>query len=104
MRMPTYPMINFVLFVLACLCAQQAFGQALQTEEVTFMTRGAKLSGTIVFPAGEVRAAVVFIHGSGPQVRNLGLAERFARNGIAALVYDKRGVGRSAGLYEANQS
>lgn len=31
-------------------------------------------------------------------------AERFASEGIAALVYDKRGVGRSGGEYEDKQS
>jgi pimeloyl-ACP methyl ester carboxylesterase len=58
-----------------------------------------------VFPGNqEVRAAVVFIHGSGKQERNLALAERFAREGIAALVYDKRGAGKSGGFYEAEQN
>jgi len=32
------------------------------------------------------------------------LAKRFASKGIAALVYNKRGVGRSGGEYESNQS
>ena len=32
------------------------------------------------------------------------LAERFARDGIAALVYDKRGAGKSGGDYEGNQN
>jgi dienelactone hydrolase len=31
-------------------------------------------------------------------------ARRFARDGIAALVYDKRGVGKSGGAYEATQN
>lgn len=49
-------------------------------------------------------AAVVFIHGSGPQTRDLHWAKRFASEGIAALVYDKRGVGNSGGEYEQNQN
>lgn len=73
-------------------------------EEVTFVSHGATLSGTLVLPAGEIQAAVVFVHGSGKQERNLVWAERFAAEGIAALVYDKRGAGKSGGEYEGNQS
>jgi pimeloyl-ACP methyl ester carboxylesterase len=47
---------------------------------------------------------VVFIHGSGKQTRNLAWATRFAEAGIAALVYDKRGAGKSGGDYEGEQS
>src|SRR5690606_21600019 len=62
-------------------------------------------SGSIVFPIGEVvHAAIVFVHGSGEQTRNMSVARDFAREGIAALVYDKRGVGKSGGEYEGNQS
>jgi len=63
------------------------------------------LSGSLVTsPDRPVRAAVVFIHGSGKQTRNLELAQRFADAGIAALVYDKRGAGQSGGEYEGQQS
>ena len=51
-----------------------------------------------------MHAAVVFIHGSGKQTRNIGWAERFAKEGIVALVYDKRGAGKSGGEYEGEQS
>ena len=37
-------------------------------------------------------------------MRNIGLAERFAKEGIVALVYDKRGAGKSGGEYEGEQS
>jgi len=74
-------------------------------EEVKFESHSVSLSGSIVFPVDqEIQAAVVFVHGSGPQTRNLHWAERFAAEGIAALVYDKRGVGKSGGAYEAKQS
>lgn len=76
-----------------------------RVEEVTFESRGATLSGAIVWPAQSPPvAAVVFVHGSGPQTRDLRLARRFAHRGIAALVYDKRGVGKSGGTYEREQS
>lgn len=74
-------------------------------EDLTFVSRGTTLSGSIAWPVGKpVVAAVVFIHGSGQQSRNLGLSRRFADRGIAALVYDKRGVGKSGGVYEGDQS
>src|SRR5690242_21941983 len=75
------------------------------TLPITFASRGVSLSGSLELPEGQpIRSAVVFIHGSGPQTRNLGLAERFADSGIAAVVYDKRGVGQSGGEYEGHQS
>jgi uncharacterized protein len=74
-------------------------------EHVSFVSHGTTLSGSIVWPVSRPTiAAVVFIHGSGPQTRDLALARRFAERGIAALVYDKRGVGKSGGEYEGNQS
>lgn len=73
-------------------------------EEVVFLSHGVGLSGSIAFPSGRIHAAVVFIHGSGPQERSLAWAERFAGDGVAALVYDKRGVGKSGGIYEGEQT
>src|SRR5687767_11274907 len=94
-----------VLVLLWLAIAGLAAAADVRVEEVEFSSRGANLSGSIVLPAGgEPRSAVVFIHGSGPQTRNIALASRFAREGIAALVYDKRGVGKSGGRYENNQS
>lgn len=75
------------------------------TEDLEFTSHGVSLSGSLVIPRDQpVRAAVVFIHGSGKQTRNLPLATRFADAGIAALVYDKRGAGKSGGEYEGQQS
>jgi uncharacterized protein len=77
----------------------------VSTEKVQFVSHGVKLFGTLVLPrSGQTHAAVVFIHGSGKQTRNLALGERFASEGIAALVYDKRGAGESGGVYESEQS
>jgi dienelactone hydrolase len=74
-------------------------------EDVTFESHGVTLSGTLVLPDHEpTRAALVYVHGSGKQGRNVALAERFARAGIAVLVYDKRGAGKSGGEYEGEQS
>ena len=90
------------LFAASCLLAAcaAAVPATADREEITFSSNGARLSGTIVFPSsGPIVASVVFVHGSGPQRRDLALAERFAAHGIAALVYDKRGVGRSQGTF-----
>jgi pimeloyl-ACP methyl ester carboxylesterase len=74
-------------------------------EDIEFESHGARLAGSVVLPQGiRIHAAVVFVHGSGKQTRNIQLAEQFARAGIAALVYDKRGVGMSGGEYEGNRN
>jgi uncharacterized protein len=95
--------------ILGAILGLLAFGSSslaggLPAEEVRFESHGAMLSGSIVFPAGDIRAAVVFVHGSGKQERSLYWAEKFAREGIVALVYDKRGAGKSGGDYEQNQN
>ncbi|MDQ3856220.1 MAG: hypothetical protein M3281_07495 [Chloroflexota bacterium] len=67
--------------------------QLYRKEEVRFSNGEARLSGTLLVPHGRGPfPAVVFIHGSG-KVRRENLenfADRFAREGIASLVYDKR--------------
>jgi dienelactone hydrolase len=96
---------NLALLLFAFLASAAGFGETPRVEEVTFDSHGATISGSIVFPANQrVHAAVVFIHGSGKQSRNVALAQRFASEGIAALVYDKRGVGKSGGVYEGDQN
>src|SRR4051812_1022621 len=102
--------LPFVAILLSVLMAP-VFGAPLsadekpRVEDVSFSSHGVELSGSLVFPSvGSPRAAVVFIHGSGKQTRNLHWAERFAAAGIAALVYDKRGAGQSGGVYEEQQS
>jgi len=94
-----------VFVVLILLCSSQACAKNIEVHEVEFISNGTKLSGSIVLPNNtEMHAAVVFVHGSGKQERNLLWANKFADNGVAALVYDKRGVGKSAGAYESKQS
>ncbi len=95
---------------------KKATSPDVRAEEVSFPSsipaKGlAALKGTLTLPAGapgEKRAAVVFLHGSGPEdrhapeqedlVSNLGapfpildaLADVFARAGVIVLSYDKR--------------
>jgi pimeloyl-ACP methyl ester carboxylesterase len=70
-------------------------------EEITFRVGNAVLSGTLLRPQGAGQhPGIVFLHGSGPETRwgtSLFFADRFARSGLAALVFDKRGAGRSTG-------
>ncbi|HKN75999.1 MAG TPA: alpha/beta fold hydrolase [Candidatus Acidoferrum sp.] len=71
-------------------------------EAVHFASGKITLAGTLLLPAGSGRhPAVVLFHGSGAQQRDLFTARWFADQGIAALAYDKRGVGESTGNFRA---
>jgi uncharacterized protein len=71
------------------------------TEDVSFHSGSVILSGTLLIPRTPgSHPAVVLVHGSLAETRwgtILFYADRFARRGIAALVYDKRGTGASTG-------
>jgi dienelactone hydrolase len=69
-------------------------------EEVVFRNGAVTLSGTVLSPRGKGPwPAVVFAHGSGEVDRtaDIFLGDYLARRGIAVLLYDKRGVGKSTG-------
>jgi pimeloyl-ACP methyl ester carboxylesterase len=77
-----------------------SIGCSYRQEEVTFRNGDVTLAGTLTLPSGnEPHPAVVFIHGSGPDSREnyRFYADLFARQDIATLIYDKRGVGSSTG-------
>ena len=71
---------------------------------------GVVLGATLAIPEGKASGmVVVLVHGSGPQTRdavNFGhrtfavLSDHLARQGIAVLRYDKRGIAYSTGDYE----
>ena len=71
---------------------------------------GVVLGATLATPEGKTSGTVVvLVHGSGPQTRdavNFGhrtfavLSDHLARQGIAVLRYDKRGIAYSTGDYE----
>lgn len=67
-------------------------------EEVKFNSQGVTLAGSILRPEKPF-AAVVIVHGSDPVKREMEFAKRLAKEGIAVLTYDKRGVGESGGVY-----
>lgn len=73
-------------------------GGLYATQDVTFDSEGITLRGTLYLPPHPV-AAVVLVHGSGQEKRMADFAARLASKGIAALTYDKRGVGASGGVY-----
>ena len=102
MNLRRFVWLRVVVLTLVSHCA---FASSLQYQELVFENRGVNLSGTLVLPAQQPpQSVVVFVHGSGAQTRNLLIAEKFAGDGIAAFVYDKRGVGKSGGDYESQQS
>jgi hypothetical protein len=68
--------------------------------EAGFANGEVKLAGTLLLPpAPGPRPGVVFVQGAGAEGRHGSryLADALARRGIAALIYDKRGVGASGG-------
>ena len=67
-------------------------------QDVKFESQGVTLVGSILKPK-KTFAAVVIIHGSDPVKREMAFAKRLAKEGIAVLTYDKRGVGESGGVY-----
>jgi dienelactone hydrolase len=98
-----------VLTVMLCLVSrptaslaqgpQPTFGSS--EEEVTFQSGEVILSGTLIKPAtAESHPAVVIVPSSFPNERGpyrFFATEVFARHGVAALIYDKRGYGQSSG-------
>ena len=74
--------------------------------DVTFRNGAVSLAGTLCIPRTSARhSAVVILQGSGGETRwgtNRFIADRFARQGIAALVYDKRGSGGSTGDWKSS--
>jgi pimeloyl-ACP methyl ester carboxylesterase len=69
-------------------------------EDVTFKNGSVQLSGSLIIPSAKgPHPAVVLVHGSGPVTRDFygPIAYILARNGIASLSYDKRGIGKSTG-------
>jgi pimeloyl-ACP methyl ester carboxylesterase len=84
-----------------------------QSSELVFTSAdGTKLAATLTRPSGtQAVNAVVLIHGTGPEDRDQTedghqnfavLADHLARSGVAVLRFDKRGVKRSGGSYEAH--
>lgn len=87
-----------VLFLFNMVTHISAIPSSFTTQEIKFLSKGDRLAGTI-FKPDHISAAVVLIHGSGQEKRMIQFATLLAKNGIAVLTYDKRGVGESGGIY-----
>lgn len=87
-----------VLFLFSTINHLSAIPPSFTTKNIKFLSEGDSLAGTI-FKPDHISAAVVIIHGSGQEKRMTEFATLLAKNGIAVLTYDKRGVGESAGVY-----
>ena len=69
-------------------------------EAITCRNGSVTLAGTLLVPSGSgPYSAVVFVHGSGSETRDASnfLADRITREGVASLIFDKRGAGASSG-------
>lgn len=88
------------LGLILVLLPEITFSQSLDftIEDVKFESQGDTLVGSILKPKKPF-AAVVIVHGSDPVKREMEFAKRLAKEGIAVLTYDKRGVGESGGVY-----
>ncbi len=91
---------KFFLLLSICLHPILSFCQSDHSSirDITFESHGVKLAGSFLIPKYPT-AAVVIIHGSDPVKRELDFAKLLAKEGIAVLTYDKRGVGESGGIY-----
>jgi pimeloyl-ACP methyl ester carboxylesterase len=99
--------MKLYLLLLLCCFSFSLFGQIapepvsqpdFTMENVEFNSVGVTLAGTIFKPRYPY-AAVVIVHGSGQETRMVEMASLLAGNGITVLTYDKRGVGKSGGVY-----
>ena len=88
------------LWLSAIILPEIVFSQSADftIQDVKFESQGITLSGSILNPKNPF-AAVVIVHGSDPVKREMEFAKRLAKEGIAVLTYDKRGVGESGGVY-----
>src|SRR5579859_3628637 len=98
-------LVVLALFASTVSCARvEGGGPALRArqEPIHFSSDGFTLAGTLYLPAGiGPHPAVVLFHGSGPQARYEFEGHWFAEHGVAALTYDKRGVGDSTGDFRS---
>jgi dipeptidyl aminopeptidase/acylaminoacyl peptidase len=73
-------------------------------KDVVFKNADVTLSGSLYVPRGKrLHPAIVMLQGSGPETRwgaNRFWADYFGRRGIATLIYDKRGSGKSSGDWQ----
>ena len=89
------------LLLIQTVIVNQGFAQKFNPvikQDIIINSEGVNLAGTIYKPKNAY-ASVVIVHGSGQETRMTEFAELLANNGISVLTYDKRGVGKSGGVY-----
>lgn len=98
--------INVVFSVLLFLRCEPAHEAELtvREEEVEFFNGNTKFAATLFIPSSRnPMPAIAACHGSGKESRkdagNRSLAMQLAQEGYVVLIYDKRGVGESQGVY-----
>ena len=80
---------------------------ALDVSEVSFKSQGIVLAGRLVMPEGKEQVPiVVLLHGSehDSALTDYYLQRMLPAEGVGAFVYDKRGTGRSGGVYTQDYS
>ncbi len=96
--------VTTVVLLLICM-PQWVWGQSsLEIEEVRIDHGDIQLAGSLYLPEGCVACPGLVLLGGGSSTtreRQAPFAERFARAGIASLIYDKRGTGESTGNFDA---
>lgn len=91
---------NLLLWLLLITLPVTVLSQSTEfaIQDIKFKSQGVTLAGSIIKPKNPF-AAVVIVHGSDSVKREIEFAKRLAKEGIAVLTYDKRGVGESGGVY-----
>jgi dipeptidyl aminopeptidase/acylaminoacyl peptidase len=77
----------------------------MNTEKVSFISEGCKISGILHLPEKENPPCVVASHGllsSKNSEKYIALGERLSQEGVAMLRFDFRGIGESKGTEEDN--
>jgi len=77
----------------------------LEVTNVAFQGAGVRLAGRLVMPQGAARVPiVVLVHGSehSSALDSYSLQRQLPAEGIGVFVYDKRGTGKSGGVYTQN--
>jgi dienelactone hydrolase len=91
---------NLILWLSLITSSITIFSQSTDftIQGIKFESQGDTLAASILKPKNPF-AAVVIVHGSDPVKREMEFGKRLAKEGIAVLTYDKRGVGESGGVY-----
>jgi pimeloyl-ACP methyl ester carboxylesterase len=102
------PVVAFVIGMTGPAANADETGAESRFEEhpVEFHNQELTLAGSLLLPRSDIPVpAIVFVHGAGRQTRESyrEVGEYFASRGIAALIYDKRGTGKSDGAYESHE-